>query len=51
MLNAAAAFYAADRTASIAQGLELAAEMVDSGKAAAKLQALIDISNELEPAV
>ena len=47
----AAAFYAADRTASIAEGLELAAQMLDSGKAAAKLQELIDISNELEQAV
>ena len=51
LLNAAAAFYAADRTASIAEGLELAAQMLDSGKAAAKLQELIDISNELEQAV
>ena len=51
LLNAAAAFYAADRTESIAKGLELAAQMLDSGKAADKLQELINISNELEPAV
>ncbi len=51
LLNAAAAFYAADQSESIAAGLELAIQMLDSGKAAAKLQELIDISNELETAV
>ena len=48
VLNAGAAFYAADRAASIAEGIQLAQEMIDSGKAAEKLQELIDISNELE---
>ncbi|MBF0115926.1 MAG: anthranilate phosphoribosyltransferase [Magnetococcales bacterium] len=45
LLNAGAALYAARRTASIAEGLQLAAEAVDSGQAAAVLQRLIDCSN------
>ena len=48
LMNAGAAFYAADRTASIAEGIQLAKEMIDSGKAAAKLQELIEVSNAPE---
>ena len=48
VMNAAAAFYAADRVASIGDGLALAREMLDSGKAAQKLEELILISHELE---
>jgi anthranilate phosphoribosyltransferase len=40
LLNAAAALLVADRTRSLAEGWELAAETIDSGKAAAKLAAL-----------
>lgn len=47
-MNAGAAFYAADRTASIEEGIRLAQEMIESGKAAQKLRELIAISNELE---
>ncbi|MFH1091165.1 MAG: anthranilate phosphoribosyltransferase [Pseudomonadota bacterium] len=41
LLNAAAAFMAAGRTASWADGLELAAQSIDSGQAKAKLDQLI----------
>ena len=37
LLNAAAALFVADRTRSLAEGWELAAETIDSGKARAKL--------------
>jgi len=40
LLNAAAALFVADRTRSLADGWELAAETIDSGKAAAKLAEL-----------
>ena len=40
LLNAAAAFFVADRTRSLAEGWALAAETIDSGKAAAKLAEL-----------
>lgn len=50
VLNAAAAFYAADRTASIQEGIQLANEMLDAGKAAEKLQELIAISHMPEAA-
>jgi anthranilate phosphoribosyltransferase len=40
LLNAAAALFVADRTRSLAEGWELAAETIDSGKAAAKLAEL-----------
>jgi anthranilate phosphoribosyltransferase len=45
LLNAGAALYAARRAASIAEGLQLAAEAVDSGQAATVLHRLIDCSN------
>jgi anthranilate phosphoribosyltransferase len=40
LLNAAAALFVADRTRSLAEGWELAAETIDSGKARAKLAEL-----------
>ena len=40
LLNAAAALLVADRTRSLAEGWDLAAETIDSGRAAAKLAEL-----------
>lgn len=40
LLNAAAALFVADRTRSLAEGWELAAETIDSGRARAKLEEL-----------
>ena len=40
LLNAAAALFVADRTRSLAEGWELAAQTIDSGRAAAKLAEL-----------
>lgn len=47
LLNAAAALYAADRVDSIQAGVAVAAESIDSGAAAAKLDALVALSNRL----
>jgi anthranilate phosphoribosyltransferase len=41
LLNAAAALFVAEKCRSLSEGWELAAELIDSGKAWAKLQALI----------
>jgi anthranilate phosphoribosyltransferase len=41
LLNAAAALFVAEKCRSLADGWELAAELIDSGKAWAKLQALV----------
>jgi anthranilate phosphoribosyltransferase len=41
LLNAAAALFVAEKCRSLTEGWELAAELIDSGKAWAKLQALI----------
>jgi len=46
LLNAAAALVAANRAPDIAAGLELAAQAIDSGAAAGKLQALVTASKE-----
>jgi anthranilate phosphoribosyltransferase len=40
LLNAAAALFVADKTRSLIEGWELAAEVIDSGRAAAKLAEL-----------
>lgn len=45
LLNAGAALYVAGRCASIAEGVKLAAETVDSGKAMAQLEKFIELSN------
>ncbi|HET9017909.1 MAG TPA: anthranilate phosphoribosyltransferase [Thermomicrobiaceae bacterium] len=47
LLNAAAALYAADAVGSIRDGVVLAAESIDSGAAAAKLDELVRVSNRL----
>jgi anthranilate phosphoribosyltransferase len=44
LLNAAAALFVADSTRSLVDGWDLAAGLIDSGKAAAKLNALLDAS-------
>jgi len=49
LLNAAAALIAADLAKDFKQGLTLAAEAIDSGKARAKLQALQTYTRELSP--
>lgn len=48
LLNAGAGLYAADAAASFADGVTLAAEMIDSGKALAKLDELIAFTQELQ---
>lgn len=47
-LNAAAALWVADAATDLAEGLELAAETLDSGRAAAKLDQLIEVSRSAE---
>ena len=47
LLNAAAAFVAGGLTDSLSQGIELAAEIIDSGKALGKLDALVAYSQKL----
>ncbi len=42
LLNTAAALFVAEKCRSLSEGWDLAAEVIDSGRAAAKLQALID---------
>jgi anthranilate phosphoribosyltransferase len=44
VMNAGAAFYISNRTETIADGIKLAEEMLDSGKAKAKLDELIKVS-------
>ena len=48
LLNAGAAFYIGGKAETLAQGVTLAAELIDSGKAARTLQGLIDVSNRAE---
>jgi anthranilate phosphoribosyltransferase len=50
LLNAGAAVFAAGRASSLQDGVQLAAEAVDSGAAAARLEALIARTRELAPA-
>ena len=45
LLNAGAALYIGGKAASVADGVRLAAELIDSGKAAAALEKLIEVSN------
>lgn len=47
LLNAAAALYAADAVGSIAEGVQVATESIDSGAAAAKLTELAALSHRL----
>ncbi len=46
LLNAACALYITDKAASIAEGVKLAAESIDSGAARKALEALVEASNE-----
>ena len=46
-MNAGAALYAGDKAESIAYGIRLANEMIDSGKALAKLKELVEATQEL----
>ena len=45
LLNAGAALYIGGQAATVADGVRLAAELIDSGKAAAALEKLIEVSN------
>ncbi len=47
LLNAAAGLTAADRVKNIQEGLELAAQILDSGKALEKLEALVSYSQDI----
>jgi len=51
LLNAAIGIYTAGKAESILQGVNLAAESIDSGRAMAKLENLISISNQNKKAV
>ena len=46
LLNAGAALYINGKAATLAAGIELAAELIDSGKAMATLEKFIAVSNE-----
>ena len=48
LLNAGAALCIGGKAETLAQGVTLAAELIDSGKAAQTLQGLIDVSNRAE---
>ena len=45
LLNAGAALYIGGKAATVADGVRRAAELIDSGKAAAALEKLIEVSN------
>jgi anthranilate phosphoribosyltransferase len=45
LLNSGLALYAAGKTSSIKEGVELAKELIDSKKALEKLNALIEFTN------
>ena len=47
LINSAAALYAAGKTPSIKSGVEHAAEIIDSGAALKKLEALVHFSNDI----
>ncbi|WP_040951181.1 anthranilate phosphoribosyltransferase [Gorillibacterium massiliense] len=47
LANAGACFYVADRAASIREGAALAAEVIDSGRALAKLEELIQYTGDI----
>lgn len=48
LLNAGAALMVAGKAETIAQGIHLAAEMIDSGKALAKMDQLCDVSKKMK---
>ena len=45
LLNSGAALYVGGAAGSIAEGIRLAAELIDSGKAQAKLDQLVQMTN------
>ncbi|HZA24966.1 MAG TPA: anthranilate phosphoribosyltransferase, partial [Dehalococcoidia bacterium] len=47
LLNSGAALVVGDRAATVRQGVEMAAEIVDSGQALRKLDELIELSQKL----
>jgi anthranilate phosphoribosyltransferase len=47
LANAGACFYVADLAASLQEGVKMAAHMIDSGKAAAKLEQLVRFTGEI----
>ena len=47
-MNAAAALLAADRVATLKEGVAVAAESIDGGGARRKLEALVELSQKLE---
>lgn len=48
LMNAGAALYIGGKVESMAEGINLAAELIDSGKALATLKRLIEVSNRPE---
>ena len=48
LMNAGASLYLADKTDSLKEGMRLAAELIDSGKASDTLDMLIEVSNRPE---
>jgi anthranilate phosphoribosyltransferase len=46
LLNSGCALYIAGKASTIAQGIELAREAIDSGKALQQLEAFVKLSNE-----
>jgi anthranilate phosphoribosyltransferase len=50
-INSAAALYAADRVSSLADGIALAKETIDSGAAAKKLAQVVEVSQQLKKTV
>lgn len=51
LMNAGASLYIGGKADSMAEGIKLAAEIIDSGKAAKTLEKLIEVSNSPEAAV
>jgi anthranilate phosphoribosyltransferase len=47
LLNAAAALYAADAVPTIGLGIQLAADVIDSGAAREKLEALVSLTRRM----
>jgi anthranilate phosphoribosyltransferase len=50
LLNAAAAFLVGDKVETLRDGVELARQVIDDGRAAAALQRLVEITRAAEPA-
>jgi anthranilate phosphoribosyltransferase len=51
LLNASAAFVAAGLCDNFNEGIEIAADSIDSGKASAKLEKLIEFTRQCKPFV